>query len=247
MLCLAFGSLYLAPIDNLEGGLHDVLDIATGTGIWAIEFAERFPSADVIGTDLSPIQPAYVPPNVHFEVDDAEDVWVYAHQFDYIHGRMLASCFQSHRAVFKSAFDALRPGGYLELQDVQFPFLGAGDKWNGSAYQRWVRLLEAATKALGKNWGRVPLYKTYLEEIGFVDVVERRFDLPFGPWAKGENNKNLGLWGRANMLQALGALSMAVLTRGLVMTAAEIELLLVNVRKDLKKSKGESLHLYTHL
>ncbi|KAE8445758.1 hypothetical protein EG329_012816 [Mollisiaceae sp. DMI_Dod_QoI] len=46
--------LHLAPIRNPQ----NVLDIATGTGIWAIEFAEEFPSASVLGTDLSPIQPA---------------------------------------------------------------------------------------------------------------------------------------------------------------------------------------------
>ncbi|CZR62967.1 uncharacterized protein PAC_12864 [Phialocephala subalpina] len=45
--------LHLAPITNPQ----NVLDIATGTGIWAIEFAQEYPSASVLGTDLSPIQP----------------------------------------------------------------------------------------------------------------------------------------------------------------------------------------------
>jgi hypothetical protein len=31
------GALHLAPIKD---GLHDVLDIATGTGIWAIDFGK---------------------------------------------------------------------------------------------------------------------------------------------------------------------------------------------------------------
>jgi hypothetical protein len=31
------GQLYLAPLKDLPGGVHNVLDIATGTGIWAIE------------------------------------------------------------------------------------------------------------------------------------------------------------------------------------------------------------------
>ena len=53
-----------------------MLDIATGTGIWSIEFgkiknpkaiplitsdiviAQKFPGSQVVGTDLSPIQPA---------------------------------------------------------------------------------------------------------------------------------------------------------------------------------------------
>ncbi|KAF7549454.1 hypothetical protein G7046_g8345 [Stylonectria norvegica] len=46
--------LYLAPIP--ENPRH-VLDVATGTGIWANEFADQHPEAHVLGTDLSPIQP----------------------------------------------------------------------------------------------------------------------------------------------------------------------------------------------
>jgi ubiquinone/menaquinone biosynthesis C-methylase UbiE len=62
--------LHLAPIGPNP---QNVLDIGTGTGIWAIEFGsylsvhiqqilsfqgECYPSARVIGTDLSLIQPA---------------------------------------------------------------------------------------------------------------------------------------------------------------------------------------------
>jgi len=59
------GKLFLAPISENP---QRVLDVGTGTGIWAIDFADQFPSAQVIGTDLSPIQPSDVPPNVYFEV-----------------------------------------------------------------------------------------------------------------------------------------------------------------------------------
>jgi methylase of polypeptide subunit release factors len=31
----------------------------TGTGIWAIEFAQQYPLAQVLGTDLSAIQPEW--------------------------------------------------------------------------------------------------------------------------------------------------------------------------------------------
>ncbi|KAJ6437961.1 cyclase/dehydrase family protein [Purpureocillium lavendulum] len=65
--------LFLAPIDPT--GLH-ILDIGTGTGIWPIDLADQFPSASIVGNDLSPIQPAFVPPNVTFVVDDVELDWV---------------------------------------------------------------------------------------------------------------------------------------------------------------------------
>lgn len=103
--------------------------------------------------------------------------------------------------------------------------------------------MDGAT-ALGKDWYRVPKYKEYLEELGFVDVVERTYSCPIGPWARGEKNKTLGVWGRANILQSLQGLSMAVMTRGLRMTPPEIERLLVDVRKDINKDGREGLHVY---
>ena len=36
-----------------------ILDCGTGTGIWALDIGEVFPSAEVIGVDLSPIQPEW--------------------------------------------------------------------------------------------------------------------------------------------------------------------------------------------
>ncbi|CZR69130.1 uncharacterized protein PAC_19030 [Phialocephala subalpina] len=75
--------LHFAPI-----GINpqNILDMGTGTGIWGI--ANQYPSANVLGIDLSPIQPSWVPPNVRFMVDDVESLWLYPRDhFDYIHSR----------------------------------------------------------------------------------------------------------------------------------------------------------------
>lgn len=54
------------------------------------DFADQFPSAEVIGTDLSPIQPTEVPPNLHFEIDDCTLEWLFTKEsFDFIHARSL--------------------------------------------------------------------------------------------------------------------------------------------------------------
>lgn len=36
-----------------------ILDLGTGTGIWAIDMADKYPDAEVIGVDLSVIQPKW--------------------------------------------------------------------------------------------------------------------------------------------------------------------------------------------
>ena len=61
LLC---GKLHLAPLVRPQR----ILDLGTGTGIWAIDMADAHPGAQVIGTDLSPIQPKWVPPNCKFEI-----------------------------------------------------------------------------------------------------------------------------------------------------------------------------------
>jgi methylase of polypeptide subunit release factors len=75
--------LFCAPVKEPQL----VLDISTGTGIWAMEFADEFLGALVIGTNLSPIQLGFVPPNLKFYVDDFESPWVFPEvgKFDFIH------------------------------------------------------------------------------------------------------------------------------------------------------------------
>lgn len=45
------GKLYLAPLNKKR--LTKVLDVGTGTGIWAIDFGDEFPEVEVVGTDVS--------------------------------------------------------------------------------------------------------------------------------------------------------------------------------------------------
>lgn len=62
--------LYFAPLSSTYPPRR-ILDIATGTGEWAIEMGDEFPHTQITATDLSPIQPAEVPPNVTFFVEDS--------------------------------------------------------------------------------------------------------------------------------------------------------------------------------
>ena len=48
--------LHFAPFD---GKFAKILDVGTGTGIWAIEMADDYPDAEITGTDLSATQPSW--------------------------------------------------------------------------------------------------------------------------------------------------------------------------------------------
>lgn len=53
--------MHIAPLDNPK----TILDIGTGTGIWAMEMADQYPESLIIGTDLSPVQPTWYEINFH--------------------------------------------------------------------------------------------------------------------------------------------------------------------------------------
>ncbi|KAK7427744.1 hypothetical protein QQZ08_005682 [Neonectria magnoliae] len=61
------GKLDLAPLSRR---IDTVIDIGTGTGIWAIDSADEYPNVSVTGTDVSPIQPSWILPNLQFQIDD---------------------------------------------------------------------------------------------------------------------------------------------------------------------------------
>lgn len=92
------------------------------------------PESQIIGTDLSPIQPGWyvrilmlyliipmpnhsacrVPPNLRFEIDDVESDWAYQSNFDFIHLRILGGSLKDVPKVIRQAFQRLNPGGWLE-------------------------------------------------------------------------------------------------------------------------------------
>lgn len=67
---LVDGRLFFAPLSQTHPP-RSILDVATGTGDWAIQMGDLFPTTNIVATDLSPIQPDHVPPNVNFYIEDS--------------------------------------------------------------------------------------------------------------------------------------------------------------------------------
>jgi hypothetical protein len=66
---------------------------------------DQYPAAEVLGVDLSPIQPSWVPPNVKFMVDDLESPWLYPeNHFDYVHSRHIVMAIKNWPALLRNAY-----------------------------------------------------------------------------------------------------------------------------------------------
>ncbi|KAI8710482.1 hypothetical protein NCS52_01565200 [Fusarium sp. LHS14.1] len=65
--------LGLSPPNHSDSKVKRVLDLGTGTGIWAIEFGDDHLEAEIVGVDLSPIQPNLnLTPGGYVELQDID-------------------------------------------------------------------------------------------------------------------------------------------------------------------------------
>lgn len=184
-------------------------------------------TADIIGHRL--------PPNCTFEVSDAEDAWAFTHTFDYIHGRALASCFNSPADVIKQAFTFTKPGGYFELQDALLPYASIDDTLHSTTLWKWQDMVISTAKKFGRDFSLSKNYKRYMAEAGYVDVVEHHFQWPINQWPKGKKNKTLGAWYQQDMMEAMQGVSIKLLIAA-GMSKEEVGALLDEVKKDFKNT-----------
>ncbi|RMJ27592.1 Methyltransferase [Aspergillus sp. HF37] len=233
------GALFRAPVDVTNAR---ILDLGTGTGIWPIEVADEYPSATVTGTDLSPIQPRWVPPNCFFEVDDYESPWEFSKPFDFIHARSLAGAVRDFPRFCARIKNNLKPGGWVEF--VDFPaelFSDDESRQNAPNISEWCKLLDDASQKFGKDLNVTSKYKQWLIDAGFRNVKEDVYKIPVNPWAKDRKMKEIGRYQQVNMVEGMEAYSMALFTRVLGMTSEEVQVFFAGVRQELV---DRSLHLY---
>ncbi|TDZ15586.1 Secondary metabolism regulator LAE1 [Colletotrichum orbiculare MAFF 240422] len=235
------GKLGLAPPNQPDAKVARVLDLGTGTGIWAMDFGEEHTGSEVTGVDLSPTQPQFVPPNVRFEIDDVEDTWTYSRPFDYIHSRMMNASISNWEAYIRQSYENLNPGGWLELQEFDLPLSDDGTLTEAHALSQSMRHLGDSAAKLDRAFIALDKLKPALEAAGFVDVAEVKFKWPSNTWPRDPKFKELGAWNYENITAGLQGFLMAFLTRGLGWQADEVNVLAAQTRKDVG---DRSIHAY---
>ncbi|GAB1312356.1 Secondary metabolism regulator LAE1 [Madurella fahalii] len=225
--------LFHAPIE--EKKVKRILDVGTGTGIWAMVIADMFPGAEVLGNDLSAIQPTWVPPNLKFEIDDVESPWLHSAPFDFIFTRYMAACIADWPGLFKNIYDNLSPGGWAEFQDFDLQYYSE----DGSLKEThdvliWDNLFLDAANKTGREVSPGPRLEGWARDAGFQNIKHQRFKFPIGPWPRHLTLKQVGLYNLRQIENGLEAFTLRLFTGVLKWRPEEVQVLLAKVRKDLR-------------
>lgn len=232
--------LFKAPITPHP---QRILDLGTGTGIWAIDVGDLYPSAQILGNDLSPIQPTLVPPNVTFEVDDMENTWEYSSQFDLIHARYLAGAIKDWPRLIEQAFKFTRPGGWVEFQDFDMEFYTRNGEFKpGCAMDTWTKIVVDGLQKMGVEPEPGPKLEKWLTKAGFTNVHQEVHPIPVGVWPKSKKMKEIGALDYHQFLEGLEGISMHIFTNTAGWKPEEVQVFLVEVRKDLKNRRLQAQH-----
>lgn len=129
----------------------------------------------------------------------------------------------------------------MQMADAALPLRCIDDSLHGTALWSFELQMTEGARMLGKDVTHAPMYKSYMEAAGFVDVVEEQFQWPINTWPKGRYHKTVGTLFNQDMVEGLSGIAMAVLTRAYKMTPEEVEALLVEVKKDLN---DKAIHAY---
>ena len=230
-----------APIDQP----HGILDVGTGTGIWAMDAADAWPEAEVFGVDLSPIQPTWVPPNLKFEVADADEPWGFAEErFSLVHTRIMNGFgVASWPHFYAEAFSCLRPGGWVENQEFDCAIVtDDGTLPENSKLLKIKKIWNQSTEMIGKT-GRCNPHQMVdqMTKAGFINTRIITKKMPIGPWPKDPMLKESGRFGLIALYNGVYGMSVRLFVDVLGWSEERLQVFLAEFRKELKM---KSIHSY---
>lgn len=174
-------------------------------------------------------------------MDDVEDEWVWSYKFDYVHARHMVGSIADFPKLFRTIFDNLNPGGYVEFQDYYVKLVSSDGTLDGTALQRWNNMINEALGPTGRSGLNSAHYQRWMTEAGFEEVREEKFLVPGNPWPRDKEWRQLGMLQMTNILEGLHGISINLFTKFLNMSVEAVEVFLSDVRRDIRNPR---IHFY---
>ncbi|PGH18222.1 hypothetical protein AJ79_00560 [Helicocarpus griseus UAMH5409] len=223
-----------------------ILDIGTGTGDWAIGMGETYPDAEILSIDISVFDSdpgSIAPPNVFFQIDDAEQgEWTCQQPFDFIHIRGLSGGIADWPALYKQAFARLEPGGSIEVADADFTsgLLNARNAPANSYLSIYISAIRSAADVAGYPRDMDHLRIPVLAAAGFEQIRSYDIEVPIGTWHEEDaRGSTLGKMVLIVLLEGLEAGSLRLLTKYVGWTPEDVKDLCDKVKMEIVMGGAE--------
>ena len=171
--------------------MHDILDIACGSGGWVLDVAFAYPHIQVEGIDTSRTLIEYARArarsqkitNAQFTIMNALQPLAFPdNAFDVVNARLLMAVVppDDWPALLQECLRITRPGGTIRLTEWELSLT------NSAAYEKMGRLFAAALYRAGRSFspdgyrfGMLPMLGHFLRNIGCEDVQHKAHVLDF--------------------------------------------------------------------
>lgn len=222
--------------------------------------------ANVRGVDLFPPPLDWLPPNCVLEVDDVLQEWTWRTPFDLIHLRQMIASFtpEEWAKVYKQCYECvalnpllfnptnpnennrnLAPGGWIEQWEGD-PVVRSDDKTMPEPCH--AQAFGIAAIEAGKNWGHsastMMEMRRDMENAGFVDVHEKNYKMPVGPWPKDPLLKEAGRLHYHQWASGMEGWGLYLLTKygsPQPWTKEEVQVLMAKIRAEIQNPR---IHIY---
>ncbi|KAK5992861.1 Methyltransferase pytC [Cladobotryum mycophilum] len=238
-LQLMGGHLFYSNIGDYP---QKIIDIGTGTGVWAIDVADQYPSASVIGTDLSPIQPSWVPINVRMFIEDCEEPeWLHGSDYDLVHFRQMAGVLRNLDSLLTKIYPHVKNGGWVEFHEL-IPEIRCDDGTmkDDDPLKVFTEVSKSAMRLYGFRHLTNGDLEIILERAGFTNIHCITKKVPISAWPRDKYLRAIGVFMKATVYESLGAMAAKPLA-ALNMTEAERLAMVAAARKSLEDN---TVHRY---
>ncbi|CAG8437306.1 9831_t:CDS:2 [Dentiscutata heterogama] len=115
-------SNFSAPINHiLTKPGSKIIDIACGAGSWSFDMATTYPTIDVVGLDISPLQPTQIKPKnfTYVKANVLEEIPFEDSTFDFVYQRFMSYAYTKDEwpSAINELVRILKPGGFIELME----------------------------------------------------------------------------------------------------------------------------------
>ncbi|KAF5702095.1 methyltransferase [Fusarium globosum] len=181
-------------------------------------------------------------------IDDCTQPWTFApDSIDFVHMRYLFGSIKDWSVLFKEAFRACRPGGWVESHEASAMMESDdGTVTDTSAMHEWGRFFIEGGKKMGQPCTIIEddLQQKCMREAGFEDIQIADYKIAIGGWPKDKKMREIGQYVLAALEQDFEGYVLYMASQLLGWSMQEVKVYCAQLRRELQSTANHPFFRY---